>query len=308
LDKIIQGMVTFDGKDYCLEEFAENIKALTVPENVDLSRITVDNSADPAHSTILKHNLDGEVYWLEREKDASSRKIICDSYNLLLDMLPEDTDFLFTVEADVFPPKGALIMLYKFMKENPKAAVVAALTGYPKKDGDDGLTHGFHKMMVYRFLKDEEQEYEEIEATDNEAMENQKLRILQDKFGMQYLVKGEDKIVAKCKNPKTMEKLYKKHLKRVKIITNTVRIPKHPPVLPMDVDYENPARVEGLHLGCTLIRKKILDFFKFRYEEDKDWHSDTFWFQDLMKAGLEVYSYPIVVGHQHLPWGKDVKW
>jgi len=81
LPKVLVGIVTYKGKDYCKEEFDKRVKSLTY-ENYDVFRVWTDD---------FKGN---------------SRNRVTEGYNIVLEKFRGGNyEYLLTLEADIIPPR-----------------------------------------------------------------------------------------------------------------------------------------------------------------------------------------------------------
>jgi len=311
-EKLLIGTVTYDGKDYCLERWADNFKKLALPEGVEVQHCIVDNSADRGHHARITERLEkASTAIYARKPDQSLRSILKESYALLWDMA--DDSPLFLLESDVMPPPNALRELWKFHLEHPSAGVIACHVGYPKTVGDDGSKDGFYKYMCYRFLREDEQQYEEIEGIDAEKWDNLRPRILKKEsprkesgkwdFRVQNL---EGRLWYTGTNEKKAVRAYNKALGDYAMPMKKHRIPVFPPTSNVPPDLEKPQLYEGLHWGCTLIMPGVHRMIEPRFVEEKGDCPDTWFFRDCLFAKVEVWGLPIVCLHQHQPWSQEI--
>jgi glycosyltransferase involved in cell wall biosynthesis len=103
LPKVLVFTVTYEGKDYCLNDFIENIQKFTYK---NFEHIFVDNTNDNGEYTAkLKAKLEPlgvTVYHVER--GANSREALARSQNFARDIfLKGDYDYLMSLESDIFP-------------------------------------------------------------------------------------------------------------------------------------------------------------------------------------------------------------
>lgn len=103
LPKVLAFTVIYSGKDYCLDEFIENISKFTY-DNYD--HIVIDNTNDNGeyyNKLVEKFKPLGiKVYHVERGEN--SREALAKSQNFAREIfLKGDYDYLFSLESDIFP-------------------------------------------------------------------------------------------------------------------------------------------------------------------------------------------------------------
>lgn len=107
--KILVGCPTYEGKDYCLDKWVENVKKIKYP---NFQWCIVDNSKTKRYSNKLKRKYPGHIYHVERGEN--SRDGIARSSNFLRQkVLKENYDYLLMVEIDLFPPKDVIWRLLR---------------------------------------------------------------------------------------------------------------------------------------------------------------------------------------------------
>jgi GT2 family glycosyltransferase len=129
LPRVLVGTPTFDGKNYCYDDWIENVKSLTYP-NYDI--FIADNSLTRDNSEKLKEDSDIIVEYVTNHTNRKSvMKRIADSHNAVRQYaLDGGYDFLLHLESDVFPPKNVIQELLSF---NTKAIGAS----YEIYDGDE---------------------------------------------------------------------------------------------------------------------------------------------------------------------------
>jgi GT2 family glycosyltransferase len=119
IPRVLVVVVTYNGKDYCKQEFMNRLDKLTYPK---YDYLIVDNTAFPIlKCTYHAENIyDGTLleeiseHKLEN-KENNSRIRITESYNYARDLfLKEGYDFMFTLEADIIPHKNIIEMLMDY--------------------------------------------------------------------------------------------------------------------------------------------------------------------------------------------------
>jgi hypothetical protein len=112
LPKVLMFTVTYEGKDYCFEEFLENAKKLDYP---GVRHIWFDNSVGDEYFNKLK-GLGLEVYKVERGNN--SREALARGQEMARKMaIDEGYDYLFSLESDIFPPKDIIQGLMTWGKD-----------------------------------------------------------------------------------------------------------------------------------------------------------------------------------------------
>jgi len=117
LPKVLVFSPTYEGKEYCREEFVENVKKFTYP-NADF--LMIDNSETDDYSRRLI--ADG-VPCIRVPRGGNSRVALASAQNLARDIaVKEKYDYVLSLESDLFPPKDIIESLMKHQK-----SVVGAL-------------------------------------------------------------------------------------------------------------------------------------------------------------------------------------
>lgn len=109
--KVLIGIPTNDGKDYCLDEFIESIKNIDYP-NKEI--IVMDSSDDPMHAEIIRKKGFNVVHVTATDyvdKILKSRNAIRTYF------LSKDFDYLLFISSDTFVPEDALKNLVKHAQD-----------------------------------------------------------------------------------------------------------------------------------------------------------------------------------------------
>ncbi len=105
LPKVLVGIPTYGGKDYCLDLFITSLKAIEYP-NKDV--LFVDNSDDPAHAGVIR----AKGFTVEYIKAVGFYEKIVASRNLIRQKgLEGKYDFVFFLDSDVFVPPDVITKL-----------------------------------------------------------------------------------------------------------------------------------------------------------------------------------------------------
>ncbi len=139
--KILVGCPTYDGKAYCLKEYAGAVKNLDYG-NYDF--VLVDNSSAYEYYEKLKSL--GINAWHLNEKDLSVRGKIVACRNLLRKMVIEKYDYFLSLEQDVIPPKD---IIKKLLAHNK--LIISAVYNMRMDDGKD-------HPLLWRFFEGKEAE------------------------------------------------------------------------------------------------------------------------------------------------------
>ena len=112
--KILVGAPTADVKNYCAEEWVNNVKSIIYPSSVDI--FLADNSDDSANVEFLR-SLGVQSERVKFKKNESIISRITKGHNLVRKKALEgDYDFLLHLETDIFPPPEVLISLLSHRK------------------------------------------------------------------------------------------------------------------------------------------------------------------------------------------------
>jgi len=113
--KILIGAPTADVKNYCAEEWVDNVKSFLYPADLDI--FLADNSDDPKNVDYLRGlGVDAERVAFKDDETIISR--ITQSHNLVRQKaLDGGYDFLLHLETDIFPPSDVLLNLLAHRKQ-----------------------------------------------------------------------------------------------------------------------------------------------------------------------------------------------
>jgi hypothetical protein len=102
LPKVLIGIPTYDGKNYCLEAFLDNISKFTYPKS-RLGIYIADNSKDNKNAIMISKKYGIKCFW----RDYTGYKVyekMADSHNQLRRYcIDEGYDYLLHLESDIFP-------------------------------------------------------------------------------------------------------------------------------------------------------------------------------------------------------------
>lgn len=128
--KILIGCPTYEGKEYCLNQYIQAIKSLTYP-NYDI--LLIDNSKDNDYFEKIKKL---NIPVVKDTPVQTSHDSIVQSRNILRKhLLERDYDYFLSLEQDVIPPKNIIEQL---LQHNKKVITGVYYTTY--------LFHGIPKL------------------------------------------------------------------------------------------------------------------------------------------------------------------
>jgi len=110
--KVLVGTPTYDGKEYCREEFVKVVQNLDYP---NYRWLIVDNSAKPSYYHKLRRQHPTNVARVSRGKN--SRDALANASNYLRKkVLEEGYEYLLMLESDIFPPPDVIWRLLQHGK------------------------------------------------------------------------------------------------------------------------------------------------------------------------------------------------
>ncbi len=115
LPKILIGIPTYDGKNYCLEPFLDNLSKFTYPKN-RIEYFIADNSATNENARMINKKYGIKVFW----KDYSDYTVfdkMADSHNQIRrHFLESDCEYLLHLESDILPQLDVIERLLECRK------------------------------------------------------------------------------------------------------------------------------------------------------------------------------------------------
>ena len=117
--KVLIGIPTYDGKNYCLEAFLDNISKFTYPKS-RLGIYIADNSMDNKNAKMINKKYGIKCFW----RDYTGYKVhekLADSHNQIRRYcIDEGYDYLLHLESDIFPQPDIIEQLADDKHENSK--------------------------------------------------------------------------------------------------------------------------------------------------------------------------------------------
>jgi len=113
--KVLIAIPTYEGKNYCLEPFLDNLSKFTYPKS-RIEYFIADNSATNENARMLNEKYGLKVFW----KDYTGYSVfdkMADSHNQLRRyFLESDCDYMLHLESDVFPQHDVIERLLECRK------------------------------------------------------------------------------------------------------------------------------------------------------------------------------------------------
>lgn len=105
--KIIIGIPTYEGKNYCLDQFLDNISKFSYPKD-RIELFIADNSNDNKNALMINKKYGIKTFWKDYT-DLSVFEKLADSHNQIRRFfLESNADYLFHLESDIFPPSDII--------------------------------------------------------------------------------------------------------------------------------------------------------------------------------------------------------
>ena len=110
LPKILVAVPTYDAKNYCLDQFFDNLYKFDYPKNL-IEIYVADNSMSNKNALYIRDRFKVKTFW----KDYSTYSLfekLADSHNQLRRyFLESDCEYMLHLESDIFPPSNILMEL-----------------------------------------------------------------------------------------------------------------------------------------------------------------------------------------------------
>jgi hypothetical protein len=107
LPKILIGIPTYEGKNYCLDAFMNNVNDFTYPKS-NIEIYVADNSISNENALMIRDKYKVKTFWKDYEGVSVMEKL-ADSHNQIRRyFLESDADYLLHLESDIFPPNNVI--------------------------------------------------------------------------------------------------------------------------------------------------------------------------------------------------------
>ncbi|VVB50478.1 Glycosyl transferase family 2 [uncultured archaeon] len=274
---ILLSVLTYEGKKYCQKDFFERLFALEAPEGYRVDPLIVVNTDNMIihgeyYREICEYLKENHFPAIVSQTDLpypyGNQTRLTYFYNVIRGVRNVARyDYVFNVESDVLLEPWHLKALVEVMEDHPEAGMVGGVTEYEDVESGTGDNHG---VMVYKKL-----------PLDETALRHVKYPlpvVIGDRAGwvtIEVPVIREDGQITNCYSYTHGEM---KKMKGARV-------------------------VDGVVLGCTLIRGEILDEIPFRFNPHLRTHTDYTFNIDVRKAGWKIMVDPEVwPRHWSKPW------
>lgn len=304
---LLIGIPTYDGKKYCQEEFFECLFNLEIPDGYDVDILVMENN-----SNVMDTHYMAELNDFFRAKGYDNISVghvgVADKYNLQQRLAIVynfirgyfnyfEFDRMLALESDMMIGKHHLVKLNeemeKLLEEGINVGKIDAISEYPKKEISptdqeelerDGIfvagrefTNIEYNTMIYKKLS--------LDETNLAHAEEPLPLLIGPKGG--YL---NVKVPAMNKYGYLIEHVPYSHEEMIDFALSKAIL-----------------EVEGAPLGCSLIRKEVIQKIPFRYSALLGVFNDVVFNIDLRRAGYRIFvDCSIWPEHKALPWS-DMK-
>lgn len=110
LPKILVATPTYEGKNYCLKEFIDNVNKFSYPKS-RFDFMIFDNSKTPENAKYINKTFDVKVHWKDHTGKGVIEKLALTHEAIRLHAINNKYDYLLHLESDVFPQKDVIEQL-----------------------------------------------------------------------------------------------------------------------------------------------------------------------------------------------------
>lgn len=121
---VLIGTPTFEGKEYCLDFWAQRIKQIKKTSKSDI--LIVDNSKGKRYFNLIKNKYGFEIIKTKNYKNEPLKSLAKARESLYEYAKENNYDFLFSIEQDIFPPKDIIKKLLAIRKKINMESVIGA--------------------------------------------------------------------------------------------------------------------------------------------------------------------------------------
>jgi hypothetical protein len=114
--KILVATPTYEGKNYCLEEFIDNVANFSYPRS-RFDFMIFDNSKEPSNAKMINEKYGVKVHWRDYSGMTIIQKLAETHEAIRQHAINNHYDYLLHLESDVFPPTDVIEQLL-FTKKN----------------------------------------------------------------------------------------------------------------------------------------------------------------------------------------------
>lgn len=107
-NKVLIAFPTSEAKDYCLKEFAEQLRNITYAADI----LIIDNSKNEHYLNKIKNTIEPinkSIKYIRHYRDIKLNRLIAECHNIIIDNILEGKyDYWFSLESDIFIPCSIL--------------------------------------------------------------------------------------------------------------------------------------------------------------------------------------------------------
>jgi hypothetical protein len=108
--KILVATPTYEGKNYCLPQFIDNVANFTYPKS-RYDFMIFDNSASPKNAEYINKEFGVKCHWKDYAGMTIIEKLACTHEAIRVHAVNNHYDYILHLESDVFPPEDVLEQL-----------------------------------------------------------------------------------------------------------------------------------------------------------------------------------------------------
>jgi len=110
IPKILIATPTYEGKNYCLPEFIDNVAKFTYPKS-RFDFMIFDNSATPKNAEYINKKFGVKVHWKDYSGTTIIEKLALTHEAIRVHAINNHYDFVLHLESDIFPPEDVIEQL-----------------------------------------------------------------------------------------------------------------------------------------------------------------------------------------------------
>lgn len=161
LPKILIATPTYEGKNYCLEQFISNVKGFSYPK-FNTEFVIFDNSPSPENAKLINKKYKVKCFWKDYKGCTIFEKLALTHEAIRIYAINNQFDYLFHLESDVFPQSDCIEQLlwtrksvvgipYMLYNGGQRRLVTQGWSNLSSGDGEDFVV-GQNLSFVHHFF------------------------------------------------------------------------------------------------------------------------------------------------------------